>query len=80
MLDREKVVAVLKRRFPGSDEGQVAAAANAIVGLDDDWVELRLPYELWPSYCRQSCWLQHASAAGELRVFRRAHDGWGGAS
>ena len=42
MLDREKVVAVLKRRFPGSAIEQVAAAANAIVGLDDEWLEVPL--------------------------------------
>ena len=74
MLDREKVVAVLKRRFRGSDEGQVAAAANAIVGLDDDWVEVPLPREPLASYCQETCWLRRESAAGELRVFRRAHD------
>ena len=75
MLDREKIVAVLKRRFPGSGEDQVAAAANALVGLDDDWVEVPLPHEQWPSYCRETCWLRRELGAGELRVFRRAHDG-----
>jgi hypothetical protein len=37
MVDREKVLAVLRRRFPGAPEAQTAAAANAIVGLDDEW-------------------------------------------
>jgi hypothetical protein len=37
MIDREKVLTVLHRRFPGAQPEQIAAAANAIVGLDDEW-------------------------------------------
>ena len=37
MIDREKVVTVLRRRFPGAPVDQVAAAANAIMGLGDEW-------------------------------------------
>lgn len=37
MIDREKVITVLRRRFPGSPPETVAAAANAIVGLGDEW-------------------------------------------
>ena len=51
MLDREKVVAVLKRRFPGSAVDQVAAAANAIIGLEDEWVEVLLPEGGWDRWC-----------------------------
>jgi hypothetical protein len=40
MVDREKVLAVLRRRFPGAGEREVAAAANAIVGLADEWHEV----------------------------------------
>ena len=40
MIDREKVLAVLQKRFPGATSDQVAAAANAIVGLDDEWVDV----------------------------------------
>lgn len=40
MVDREKVLAVLHRRFPGAAEPEVAAAANAIVGLTDEWQEV----------------------------------------
>ena len=54
MLDREKVVTVLTRRFPGSAAGQIAAAANAIVGLEDEWVEVPLPHEVWSSGCRDA--------------------------
>jgi hypothetical protein len=37
MVDREKVLTVLQRRFPGASSQQIAAAANAIVGLADEW-------------------------------------------
>ena len=40
MVDREKVVAVLKKRFAGAGVDQIAAAANAIVGLEDEWEEV----------------------------------------
>ena len=40
MVDREKVLAILRRRFPGAPDTQTAAAANAIVGLDEDWREV----------------------------------------
>lgn len=40
MIDREKVLAVLRRRFPGASEMDQAAAANAIVGLEDEWREV----------------------------------------
>ena len=36
MLDRQKVEAILRRRFTGTTDQQVAAAANAIMGLDDE--------------------------------------------
>lgn len=40
MVDREKVLAVLRRRFPGASDADTAAAANAIVGLDEEWREV----------------------------------------
>jgi hypothetical protein len=40
MLDREKVLTVLRRRFPNADAAALAAATNAIVGLDDEWDEV----------------------------------------
>jgi hypothetical protein len=79
MLDREKIVAVLKRRFPGAAADQVAAATNAIVGLDDDWVEVSS--ELGnrsaraPLPCRDSCYLATATRDGaSFRVFRRVEN------
>lgn len=37
MVDREKVLTVLRRRFPDATSAQLASAANAIVGLDEEW-------------------------------------------
>jgi hypothetical protein len=40
MVEREKVLTVLLTALPGATQEQVAAAANAIVGLEDDWEEV----------------------------------------
>jgi hypothetical protein len=40
MMDREKVIAILTKRFPGASVDQIAAAANAIVGLRAEWREV----------------------------------------
>jgi len=40
LLDRQKVESILSRRFSGAAPDQIAAAANAIMGLDDEWEEL----------------------------------------
>jgi hypothetical protein len=40
MLDRQKVETILSRRFSGATRDQVAAAANAIMGLSDEWEEV----------------------------------------
>jgi hypothetical protein len=37
MIDREKVLAVLDRRFPDAPRAERAAAANAIVGLEPEF-------------------------------------------
>jgi hypothetical protein len=80
MIDREKVVAVLKRRFPAAAAEQVAAATNAIVGLDDEWVELPAlganGNAHLPEPCGDSCYLAEAARHGaRFRVFRRVEDG-----
>ena len=63
MVDREKVLAVLKNRFPGAATGAIAAAANALVGLDEDeWEEVQ-PDELTTRAER----LQEQ----DIRVYRR---------
>ena len=40
MLDRQKIEAILTRRFPGATRDQVAISANAIMGLEDEWEEV----------------------------------------
>jgi hypothetical protein len=40
MIDREKVIAILRKRFAGAPSDEIAAAANAIVGLRDEWREV----------------------------------------
>jgi hypothetical protein len=40
MVDRDKVLSVLRKRFPAASPRQVACAANAIVGLGDEWEEV----------------------------------------
>jgi hypothetical protein len=40
MMDREKVLAVLTKRFPHAEAAARAAAANAILGLGDEWEEV----------------------------------------
>jgi hypothetical protein len=68
MLDREKIVALLRRRFPGSASDQVAAAANGIIGLEDEWEELTAAEA---SPCRDSCYLAQGSARGvRFKVLR----------
>jgi hypothetical protein len=76
MLDRQKVEAILVRRFPGARHDAVAAAANAIMGLNDEWEEVLHEQALsgdtfapgWPDIGS----LAHAAADGvEYRLFRR---------
>ena len=75
MLDREKVVALLKRRFPGSAIEQVAAAANAIVGLEDEWVEIPAPENGWDGWCREECQLRRLMRDGPIKLFRLDNHG-----
>ena len=76
MLDRQKVEAILGRRFPGATRDQVAAAANAIMGLSDEWEEVlhddsRLGYHS-TSECGAICCLTDEDTHGiEFRLFRR---------
>ena len=79
MIDREKVVAVLKRRFPGATAEQVAAAANAIVGLDDEWVEVSTLLVDRDGQrtvtCSRSCYLADAARPDvHFKVFKRVGD------
>jgi hypothetical protein len=76
MIDREKVLTVLHKRFPGASVDQLAAAANAIVGLDDEWedvtsreAELGYNYSL---QCAEICYLAEQVQQGtEFRIFMK---------
>jgi hypothetical protein len=76
MLDRQKIETLLARRFPGANLDQVAAAANAIMGLGDEWDEIRDLYPLLDcpvaAAAEEGCHLvEELHRGGELRVFRR---------
>jgi hypothetical protein len=72
MLDRDKIVAVLKKRFPSASTAQIAAAANAIVGLDDEWEEIALA-DVTP--CQRFCYLARAIEDGvRLKLLRRGQN------
>jgi len=74
MLDRQKIESVLTRRFPGAKPTDVAAATNAIMGLDDEWEEVpdgnpELGFR-FPDEYRQGCSLP-GGYGPEFRFFRR---------
>jgi len=80
MIDREKVLAVLQKRFPGSTADQRAAAANAIVGLGDEWVDVterepELGYHFL-AQCSEICFLAEETQRGaQFRILmKRASD------
>ncbi|MGE3959962.1 MAG: hypothetical protein AB7H96_24855 [Vicinamibacterales bacterium] len=76
MLDRQKVEAILSRRFPGATRDQVASAANAIMGLSDEWEEV-LHEDHHGGYhfsneCGNVCYLTDTGEQGvEFRLFKR---------
>jgi hypothetical protein len=76
MLDRQKLETLLTRRFPGSTRDQVAAAANAIMGLNEEWEEVigheeELGYHASPQ-CSSICYLAREVELGsEFRLLRR---------
>jgi hypothetical protein len=76
MLDRQKLETILIRRFPGAPREQVAAAANAIMGLEQEWDEVTgqeeaLGYHL-SAQCSSICYLARDVEQGyEFRILRR---------
>jgi hypothetical protein len=76
MIDREKVLAVLQKRFPGAAADQVAAAANAIVGLADEWLDVtaRQPDLNYcaSACCAETCFIADQRQQGfEFRILRK---------
>jgi hypothetical protein len=72
MVDREKVLAVLRKRFPGAASHDVATAANAIVGLESEFVPIA-PGELLRFDCEAHghVYTLRQINNGDVRVFRR---------
>ena len=76
MIDREKVLAVLAKRFPQAAPPDIAAAANAIVGLEPDWEEVtdregELGYH-YAASCSDICYIaQQAERGDTFRLFRK---------
>jgi hypothetical protein len=73
MIDREKVVTVLRRRFPGASPEAIAAAANAIVGLPEEWEDITDLDPDLPSHLRRfgAGRLVDSSQDAEFRLYRR---------
>ena len=76
MVDRDKVLTVLHKRFPAASPQQIAWAANAIVGLDDEWEDVtRNEPELECHFsvpCDQRCYLADCvRRRKEFRVFEK---------
>ena len=76
MIDREKVLTILHRRFPGSTLEERAAAANAIVGLGDEWVDVtaresEMGFNV-SAQCAEMCFLAEQRQLGrEFRILLR---------
>jgi hypothetical protein len=70
VIDREKVLAVLLKRFPAAALNDVAAAANAIVGLEPEYVPLGTA-DLTRFECESGPHTYSARhiATGDVRVF-----------
>lgn len=75
MLDRQKIETILTRRFPGAGYPQVAAAANAIMGMGDEWEEVpdeEQGFGYFAGRCGDACCLaQKLEESTEYRLFRR---------
>jgi hypothetical protein len=72
VVDREKVLVVLRKRFPSARIEDIAAAANAIVGLTPEYVPLESA-ELGRLECvaGSRAYTAEDVVSGRLRVYRR---------
>ena len=75
MVDRQKLETILMRRFPGATPTQIAAATNAIVGLEDDWEEVGSDSDFGYQYavhCVDICSIAREAEDGtEFKLLRR---------
>ena len=72
MVDREKVIVVLRRRFPAARPEDIATAANAIVGLEPEYQAIEIA-ELHRLECQagHEAFTAADVATGRLRLYRR---------
>jgi hypothetical protein len=70
MVDREKVLSILQKRFPNAPPETLAATANAIVGLAPDYRPVG-PDEIVRFECRAKSarFTLDDVAAGRIRLF-----------
>jgi len=76
MLDRQKIEAILRRRFAGASASAIAAAANAVMGLSDEWEEVIAQNRALGCHhsadCQDVCYLaQEFDHGAPFRLFRR---------
>jgi hypothetical protein len=75
MIDREKVVAVLRKRFPTASMQEIAAAANAIVGLPLEYELLgSIDFEEFGCAVDSDRYTLDDLIDGRLRIYRRRHE------
>lgn len=75
MVDREKVTTVLLRRFPTASPADIAAAANAIVGLAPEYEPVEAT-DVRRFHCRaaQADYQLADVLSGRVRLLRRTGD------
>jgi hypothetical protein len=72
MIDREKVLAVLERRFPAAPRADRAAAANAIVGLEPEFEPVGgEAVHGFRCETAEARYTRDDLAAGRVRLYRR---------
>jgi hypothetical protein len=80
MIDREKVLTVLRKRFPGATPDQIAAAANAIVGLGEEWHEVSdfegaISRHAGTSACQApDCFIERLRQGRQFKLLERVGD------
>ena len=74
MIDRDKVTSVLTKRFPSAGPADIAAAANAIVGLAHEYTPVA-PASVTRFNCAgpKSSYTERDLLSGQLRVFVRTN-------
>jgi hypothetical protein len=76
MVDRQKVLAVLRNHFPDASDDVADGATNAILGLDEEWEEVtskeeELGYHYSPK-CVEICYLaDQVDCGAQFRLFRK---------